>query len=154
MPPPMPPGTTSKSSTAMRRGEEGRRGEQISAALLLSLRPHLLLSSRYPCARCPGKTFVDLALHIRRAHSEGKRRPERDAAAATAGSPPKHPCPYCEQQVRHLSAHLRSGHGMGAAEARQMEAGLTGKSAARTDLQWTAFKSGRGRRQEEGEEED
>ena len=110
--------------------------------------------TRYPCARCPGKTFVDLPLHIRRAHSDGKRRPERDAAAAaTAGSPPKHPCPYCEQQVRHLSAHLRSGHGMGAAEARQMEAGLTGKSAARTDLQWTAFRSGRGRRQEEREED-
>ncbi len=110
---------------------------------------------RTKCKQC-GKSYPGplLARHVREAHSENRFeckacgcffpvRQSLDRHERHVHKGVRHPCPYCEKQVLHLAGHLRAGHGMGPREAKQMEEELTGKSAARTDLQWTAFSSHR-----------
>ena len=46
------------------------------------------------------------------------------------------PCPFCEKEVIHLALHLTTGHGMANQEAKQFAEEISGKSAARTDLQF------------------
>ena len=49
------------------------------------------------------------------------------------------PCPYCELEVIHLAGHLTLTHGLKPSDAKDLVEAASGKEAARTDLQWTAF---------------
>ena len=49
------------------------------------------------------------------------------------------PCPYCELDVIHLAGHLTLTHGLKPSDAKDLVEATSGKEAARTDLQWTAF---------------
>ena len=104
------------------------------------------------CSQC-GKSYKNLKRHIRESHSENQFECQicghffpvqhsLERHVKNVHHPQKLACPYCEIEVLHLSEHLCSSHGMGPAEAREMTSELRGKTASRTDLQFTGWKQG------------
>lgn len=104
------------------------------------------------CPLCH-KGFRDprsLARHTKEVHAEnsfecnvcGKFFPVKHSLmkhVQNVHHPTRSPCPYCELDVIHLAGHLTLTHGLKPSDAKDLVEATSGKEAARTDLQWTAF---------------
>lgn len=119
-------------------------------------RHHKRVHLRIHCPKmeCPvcGKLVIRLSVHMDQVHGEnchecricGKFFPVKSTLERhiqNVHHPVKADCPFCEVEVKlfHLPRHLTSVHNLDPKSAGELVEGISGKSAARTDLQWTAF---------------